>query len=99
MATFGVIDADTHVDENEATWQILEEKGSKYVPVSISPDAKVEAAVADRPEAPGVRIAGALGNRWWLVENRLQPRIIRDEIHHPLREHRELDDAAGVAGV
>ncbi|MDE2836380.1 MAG: amidohydrolase family protein [Chloroflexota bacterium] len=98
MATFGVIDADTHVDENEATWQSLEEAGSKYVPVSISPDARVASAVADRPEAPGVRIAGALGNRWWLVENRLQPRFIRDEEHHPLREHRELDDAAGVAG-
>ena len=98
MATFGVIDADTHVDENEATWQSLEEKGSKYVPVSISPDAQVKAAVADRPEAAGVRVAGALGNRWWLVENRLQPRFVRDEIHHPLREHRELDDAAGVAG-
>ncbi len=98
MATFGVIDADTHVDENEATWQSLEEKGSKFVPVSISPDARVASAVADRPEAPGVRIAGAIGNRWWLVENRLQPRVIRDEIHHPLRERRELDDAAAVAG-
>lgn len=95
MPTFPVIDADTHVDENEATWQSLADAGSKHVPVTVSPDARVESAVAQRREAPGVRIAGALGNRWWLVENRLQPRVIRDEEHHPARACRELDDVPG----
>ena len=92
MATFGVIDADTHVDENEDTWRSLEDAGSKHIPVTVIPDAKPASAVAERPESPGVRVAGALGNRWWLVENRLQPRVIRDDAHHPLRERRELED-------
>ncbi len=95
MATFSVIDADTHVDENEDTWRSLEDAGSKHVPVTVIPDAKPASAVADRPESPGVRVAGALGNRWWLVENRLQPRVVRDDAHHPLRERRELEDVAG----
>ena len=95
MADFTVIDADTHVDENEATWSTLDETGSRFAPVSVSPDAAPASATVNRPEAPGVRIAGALGNRWWLVENRLQPRIIRDEEHHPKRERRELEDVAG----
>lgn len=95
MTTFPVIDADTHVDETEATWQSLVDAGSKYVPVTVSPDAQVESATTARPEGGGVRIAGAIGNRWWLVESRLQPRVIRDEIHHPLRERRELDDVPG----
>ncbi len=95
MATFGVIDADTHVDENEATWRSLEEAGSKHVPASVSLDARAESAAADRTERPDLQTRGGFGGRWWLIENRLQPRVIRDEEHHPLRERRELDDVAG----
>ena len=53
MATFGVIDADTHVDENEATWKSLEETGSKHVPVSVSADTRAKATTAGRPESQG----------------------------------------------
>ena len=95
MPTFPVIDADTHVDENEATWQALADAGSRHVPVTVLPDAAVQSATAQRREAVGVRVAGALGNRWWLVENRLQPRVIRDGEHHPARGRRELDDVPG----
>ena len=34
-------------------------------------------------------------NRWWMVEGRLMARAIRDEIHHPPRVRRELEDVPG----
>ena len=31
-----IIDADTHVDESEATWQELQGSLAKYVPVTVT---------------------------------------------------------------
>jgi predicted TIM-barrel fold metal-dependent hydrolase len=78
-----IIDADTHVDESEATWASLE--GSKHVPVTVSPSG----------EALDLSGRSKLRNRWWLVEGRLQTRQIRDDAHHPTRERRELADIEG----
>ena len=79
-----VIDADTHVDESEATWKALESEGvnAKYVPVTVT----------QPPE--GVNPTGVLASdsRWWLVEGRLQRRAIRDEVRHPPLVARELGD-------
>ena len=78
-----VIDADTHVDESEATWKSLEGPNAKYIPVTIMPG----------PEAvpPGV-VLDPFDSRWWLVDGKLQSRIIRDEAHHPPLAARELHD-------
>ncbi len=79
-----VIDADTHVDESEFTWQALKGDLAKYLPVTVEP-----------PEDEAARAGlDASDARWWLVEGRLQSRKIRDE-RHPLREHRELEDIQG----
>jgi hypothetical protein len=81
-----VIDADTHVDESESTWAKL--KGTpyeKYIPVTV-----------DLPPEVNNR-AGFRGsnNRKWLVEDRMQNRAVRDEVNHPLRVRRELEDVEG----
>ncbi len=80
-----IIDADTHVDESEATWKDLEEANPKYIPVTVTPPAE--------GVAQGVLDAGR--SRWWFVEDRLQPRAVRDDAHHPAREKRELYDVEG----
>ena len=77
-----VIDADTHVDESEATWKELEATNAKYVP----------ATVTEPPEGAITDIVSPFDSRWWLVEGRLQRRIIRDDAHHPPLEARELHD-------
>lgn len=77
-----VIDADTHVDESEATWKNLEITDAKYVP----------ATVTHPPEGVISDVVNPLDSRWWLVEGRLQRRAIRDDAHHPPLEARELHD-------
>jgi predicted TIM-barrel fold metal-dependent hydrolase len=81
-----IIDADTHVDESESTWAGLGEGYSHYMPVTVSPK---DGAVNLNPSTNLPR------NRWWLVEGRLQARAIRDDITHPPRERRELEDVPG----
>jgi predicted TIM-barrel fold metal-dependent hydrolase len=77
-----VIDADTHVDESEATWEALSGASLKYRPITIT--APTEGV------PPGV--LGASNGRWWLVDGKMQSRIIRDDEHHPPIAARELHD-------
>ena len=81
-----MIDADTHVDESEDTWKKLDGTPyAKYIPVttSLPPDEAKRAGF------------NATNRRCWVVEGRLQNRAIRDEVNHPLRVYRELEDVAG----
>ena len=81
-----VIDADTHVDESESTWAALEGTShDKYIPVTVT--------ISDEEAAR----AGfnTTTRRSWVVEGRLQNRAVRDEINHPPRVRRELDDVEG----
>ena len=80
-----IIDADTHVDETETTWESLVGADAAHAPIAVSPSADVLESGALSP----------LQSRWWLAENRLHPRVIRDDAHHPARERRELDDVQG----
>ncbi len=76
-----VIDADTHVDECEATWKHLDGANAKFVPVTVMP---TEAAPrANLSPAPG---------RWWLVDGQFIPRALRDDAHHPPQAAREMHD-------
>jgi predicted TIM-barrel fold metal-dependent hydrolase len=81
-----IIDADTHVDESESTWAALEgTSGEKYIPVTTT-----------LPVDEAVRAGyNARNTRFWLVEGRLQARATRDEVNHPLRVYRELEDVSG----
>lgn len=81
-----VIDADTHVDESEATWERLEGTPyEKYIPVTVT-------LPPDEAKRAGYR---PTNSRCWVVEGRLQNRAIRDEVNHPPRVRRELEDVAG----
>jgi predicted TIM-barrel fold metal-dependent hydrolase len=81
-----VIDADTHVDESEETWAGLEGTPyAKYIPATVA----IPPAEAKRSGL------GPTNNRKWVVEDRLQNRAIRDEVNHPLRVRRELEDVPG----
>jgi predicted TIM-barrel fold metal-dependent hydrolase len=79
-----IIDADTHVDESESTWEALEGVNAKYLPVTVEP-------TMEEVDRAGLDASSA---RWWLVEGRLQSRKIRDE-RHPRREYRELENLEG----
>jgi predicted TIM-barrel fold metal-dependent hydrolase len=80
-----VIDADTHVDETEATWAGLEGAASRFAPATMGPsDDEIERSHLNPDRS-----------RFWLVEGRLQVRAVRDDIHHPLRTRRELEDLEG----
>jgi len=80
------IDADTHVDECEDTWKKLEGTPSaQYIPVTIS-------MPADEAKRAGYN---PTNSRCWVVEGRLQNRAIRDEVNHPPRVYRELQDVSG----
>jgi predicted TIM-barrel fold metal-dependent hydrolase len=83
MTELRVIDADTHVDESEATWEYIDSAAAKHAPINVTRNAD---APAD---------AGPDGTRWWLVGTRTQPRVVRDDAHHPSRGRRELDDVPG----
>jgi hypothetical protein len=81
-----VIDADTHVDESEDTWRKLEGTPyARYIPVTIS-------MPVDEARRAGYN---PTNSRCWVVEGRLQNRAIRDDINHPLRIYRELQDVPG----
>ncbi|MSQ28005.1 MAG: amidohydrolase [Dehalococcoidia bacterium] len=81
-----VIDADTHVDESESTWESLNGGSyARYIPPTIS----------SRPEEAKRAGLNAVTSRWWLVEGRLQNRAVRDEVIHPPRVRRELEDVPG----
>lgn len=81
-----VIDADTHVDESESTWAKLQGTPyAKYIPVTI-------AMPPDEAKRAGYN---PTNSRCWVVEGRLQNRAIRDEVNHPPRVYRELEDVAG----
>src|SRR5689334_8493669 len=81
-----VIDADTHVDESESTWSALEGGPSaKYIPATVT-------VAPQEAERVGLN---ATTSRSWLVEGRLQNRAIRDEVNHPPRVFRELEDVPG----
>lgn len=81
-----MIDADTHVDESESTWQALEQGPyAKYIPATIT---------VPPEEARRVGL-NATTSRSWLVEGHLQNRAVRDEVNHPPRLRRELEDVAG----
>jgi len=81
-----VIDADTHVDESESTWEALDGGPyEKYMPATVT----IEPREASRRDPDRARL------RHWLVEDRLQNRAIRDDRHHPPRASRELEDVAG----
>ena len=74
-----VIDADTHVDECESTWEKLEGTPyEKYIPLTVNLPPEVNNHAGFR----------GLDNRMWLVEDRMQNRAIRDEVNHPLRVRR-----------
>ncbi len=77
-----MIDADTHVDETEATWKRVEESFPQYAPATVVP--------AKNGEAPAA--LKGIFKRFWVVENKMQPRAVRDEVHHPPRVARELED-------
>ena len=80
-----VIDADTHVDESEATWQKLEGANAKYIPVTVTSQA------GEKSSAGLVRSR----DRWWMVGGKFLTRAIRDEEHHPPRVRRELEGVPG----
>ncbi|HYA29818.1 MAG TPA: amidohydrolase family protein [Acidobacteriota bacterium] len=81
-----VIDADTHVDECEETWRKLEGTTyAKYIPVTVS-------MPPDEAKRAGYN---ATTSRCWVVEGRLQNRAIRDDVNHPPRALRELEDVPG----
>ena len=81
-----VIDADTHVDESESTWAALEGTPyAKYMPVTVTMS-------DDEANRAGFNTTT---RRSWVVEGRLQNRAVRDEINHPPRVRRELDDVEG----
>jgi len=81
-----VIDADTHIDESESTWAKLEgTPHEKYIPVTVNLPPEVSQRAGFRGEA----------SRKWLVEDRMQNRAVRDEVNHPLRVRRELEDVEG----
>ena len=81
-----MIDADTHVDESEATWKKLEGTPyAKYIPVTIT-------MPPDEAKRAGYN---PTNSRCWVVEGRLQNRAIRDEVNHPPRVLRELEDVPG----
>ena len=81
-----MIDADTHVDESEDTWKKLEGTTyAKYIPVTI-------AMPPDEAKRAGYN---PTNSRCWVVEGRLQNRAIRDEVNHPPRVLRELQDVPG----
>lgn len=77
-----IIDADTHVDESEATWSSI--TAPDYAPAAITGDATSDPSAIT-----------PFGQRWWLVEGKKHPRATRDDAHHPSLERRQLDDVEG----
>jgi predicted TIM-barrel fold metal-dependent hydrolase len=73
-----VIDADTHVDETEATWEWLDEADQQYLPTTAYP------ANQDPSRPP---------TRYWMIDGHRQPRLHRDDKRsNTTVETRELID-------
>ena len=76
-----IVDADTHVDENEDTWRYLATSEAKYKPVTVVPTEEMGGRTA-----PGY-------NRYWLIDGQLHVRRVRDDIRTGTTEvTRELKD-------
>jgi predicted TIM-barrel fold metal-dependent hydrolase len=74
------IDADTHVDETEATWEYL-----------AGDEAALKPAYATAPNFDASRTAGA--GHYWLIDGKRQRRRVRsDEVTQTTRATRELLD-------
>jgi len=74
----GVIDADTHIDETEATWAWLTEEEKAFIPTTGFPPNQ-------DPNRPPTR--------YWMIDGHRQPRLHRDdERTHTTVETRELLD-------
>jgi predicted TIM-barrel fold metal-dependent hydrolase len=80
-----IIDADTHVDESDDTWLKMEGSYDRYMPATVAP----RPGEAPRPGFDPEQ------SRWWLFEGILMARAVRDEVHHPPRVRRELEDVPG----
>lgn len=77
-----VIDADTHVDETEETWDYLDGADARFRPITVN-----QAIPGGSTETPRGY------NRYWLIDGRLRVRRIRDdERTGTVRETRELED-------
>src|SRR5882724_8464264 len=59
-----IIDADTHVDETEATWEYLREFEQEFKPITQHPSR------VDPSKNP---------SRYWLVDGHRQMRFVRDD--------------------
>ena len=71
-----VIDADTHIDETEDTWEFLQDSEDRLKP-------ETEFPTNPNPQLPPTR--------YWRIDGRRQLRFIRnDQKTHTTRETREL---------
>jgi uncharacterized protein len=84
----GIIDADTHIDETEATWEWVRENELAFKPTTDAP------ANPD-PNRPITR--------YWVIDGHRQPRFVRDdnrsqttvatrELHDPMARVRHMDE-------
>src|SRR5438093_13788745 len=77
-----VVDADTHIDETEATWEYVAPEYLAYQPRSVEPGDGIDA---------GVGVGGR--NGLWLVDGEYRTRRFRDDkITGTTRATRELLD-------
>lgn len=77
-----VIDADTHVDETDETWEYMSESERRFKPVTVSQHSALEG------QTPGY-------DRLWLVDGHLRVRRVRnDERTGTTQEARELLDVS-----
>lgn len=60
----------------------MEEICPQYAPATVVQSKSGEARAA----------LNGIVKRFWVVENKLQPRAVRDDVHHPPRVARELED-------
>ena len=76
-----VIDADTHVDENEDTWSYMSEADKKYTPMTVN-------GVEGKALAKGY-------HRYWLIDGNLVTRRVRDDERTGTKQPaRELTDVS-----
>src|SRR5438270_13799751 len=75
-----VIDADTHIDETEATWEWLEQN---------------QEALKPKPDAPANPDPNRPPIRYWVIDGHRQPRLHRDDARTKTTvATRELQDPA-----
>lgn len=76
------VDADTHVDETDATWEYMTEAERKYKPISLDP-----------PDGKSMLPGDARPHRLWLADGRVELRRWRDDARTgTTKEQRELSD-------